>query len=65
MTKILVDVSKVAWAFMLMLLIATFILRLTNIWFGYPLPVHPDEPVLVNTALNISVTGDLNPYKIK
>ncbi|MFQ5600856.1 MAG: hypothetical protein ACE5G2_09925 [Candidatus Krumholzibacteriia bacterium] len=31
-------------------------------WFGYPLPVHPDEPLLVEAALNMVRTGNLNPH---
>ena len=41
---------------------AAFFLRFPSIWFGYPLPVHPDEPIIVTTALNIVRTGDLNPH---
>lgn len=44
------------------ILIAAFALRLKSIWFGYPLPLHPDEPIVVQSALNIILTGDLNPH---
>lgn len=44
------------------ILIAAFILRLKNVWFAFPLQVHPDEPVLINSALVILSTGDLNPH---
>jgi len=40
---------------------AAFIMRFKGIWFGYPLMVHPDEPVIVNSALNIIKTHNLNP----
>jgi len=39
-----------------------FSVRIKGIWFGYPLPVHPDEPHLVERALNMVRTGDLNPH---
>lgn len=41
---------------------AGFAIRVKGIMFGYPLPVHPDEPRLVETALNMLKTGDLNPH---
>jgi len=47
---------------LLIILGIAFSLRVKGIWFGYPLPVHPDEPVLVETALNMLNTGDLNPH---
>jgi len=46
---------------MCVVLIASFILRLKSVWFGYPLQLHPDEPVLVNAAQRIYSSGDLNP----
>jgi len=49
--------------FLLLLLVCTaFAIRFKGIWFGYPLPVHPDEPVLVENALRMINTGDLNPH---
>lgn len=39
-----------------------FVMRFRGVWFGYPLLVHPDEPTLVNAALGIIETGDLNPH---
>lgn len=47
---------------LLIILGIAFFLRVKGIWFGYPLPVHPDEPKLVETALNMLNTGDLNPH---
>ncbi len=44
------------------ILMAAFVLRLKSIWFGYPLQLHPDEPVIAQSALNIISTGDLNPH---
>lgn len=47
---------------MLLLLTAAFLFRLQGIWFGYPLSVHPDEPLIVNAALHMVRTGNLNPH---
>jgi 4-amino-4-deoxy-L-arabinose transferase-like glycosyltransferase len=50
-------------AILLLLLVSVaFTIRIKGIWFGYPLPVHPDEPVLVDIALSMVSTGDLNPH---
>ncbi len=43
-------------------LAAAFAIRAWGIMFGYPLPVHPDEPRLVETALGMLQSGDLNPH---
>lgn len=37
-------------------------LRLWGITYGLPYLYHPDEPLGVQTALNIVKTGDLNPH---
>lgn len=37
------------------------IIRYQGVWFGYPLPLHPDEPYLLENALRMLATGDLNP----
>ncbi len=47
---------------MMTVLIAAFVIRILNIRFGYPLQTHADEPVLVEAALDIVNTGDLNPH---
>lgn len=47
---------------MMTVLIAAFVIRILNIRFGYPLQTHADEPVLVEAALDIIKTGDLNPH---
>lgn len=47
---------------MLLVIVMAFILRCKGIWFGYPLTVHPDEPLVANAALNMVRTGDLNPH---
>jgi len=47
---------------LVVVLAAAFAIRLRGIMFGYPLPVHPDEPRLVETALGMLKTGDLNPH---
>lgn len=39
-----------------------FLLRISGIFFSYPLIAHPDEPTLVGKALAILKTGDLNPH---
>ena len=39
-----------------------FVMRFRGVWFGYPLLLHPDEPTIVNAALDIIKTGDLNPH---
>lgn len=43
-------------------LLAALALRLKGAWFGYPLALHPDEPAIVNNALRMLETGDLNPH---
>ena len=45
-----------------MITCAAFIMRFKGIWFGYPLTIHPDEYVIVNSALNIVKTHDLHPH---
>ncbi len=47
---------------MLSFLLFFFFLRLKGIWFGFPIPTHPDEPTLVEKALRMLDTGDLNPH---
>lgn len=46
---------------LLMIILGAFYLRVRGIWFGYPIPVHADEPVIVERALKMVFTGDLNP----
>jgi 4-amino-4-deoxy-L-arabinose transferase-like glycosyltransferase len=41
---------------------ASAMIRVSGVWFGYPLAVHPDEGRLVRPALKILKTGDLNPH---
>ncbi len=58
-----IDRSK--WLYggtLVVLLISAAVLRLQGIWFGYPLLVHPDEPLVADRALRIVQTGDLNPH---
>ncbi|WP_455244462.1 ArnT family glycosyltransferase [Petrachloros mirabilis] len=45
-----------------LILVLACVIRIKGIWFGYPLPVHPDEPKLVETALNMIKSGDFNPH---
>jgi 4-amino-4-deoxy-L-arabinose transferase-like glycosyltransferase len=39
-----------------------FVIRYRGVWFGYPLPVHPDEGWHVEAALEMLRTGDWNPH---
>jgi 4-amino-4-deoxy-L-arabinose transferase-like glycosyltransferase len=41
--------------------LAAFAFRFQGIWFGYPLPVHPDEHQLVERAWRMIWFKDLNP----
>jgi 4-amino-4-deoxy-L-arabinose transferase-like glycosyltransferase len=43
-------------------LMGAFAIRVANVWFGYPLALHPDEQFLVGPALAMDRTGDLNPH---
>lgn len=51
--------------FMITVLIAAFVIRILNIRFGYPLQTHADEPILVDAALEMIKTGDLNPHNFQ
>ena len=42
-----------------------FIIRYAGIKFGFPLITHPDEPKIVNSAINMLQTGVLNPHFFK
>lgn len=44
------------------ILVIGFILRTYGNNFGLPMLFHPDEPTLINRAINIIETGDLNPH---
>lgn len=50
---------------MITILVSAFVIRILNIRFGYPLQTHADEPVLVEAALNMIKTGDLNPHNFQ
>ncbi len=54
--------KRVYWPLAILICLAALVLRLTGISFGYPLPIHPDEPKLVETALTILNTRDPNPH---
>ncbi len=45
-----------------LLLSAAFILRARAVTFGFPLFTHPDESFLIDPALHIVDSGDLNPH---
>jgi len=49
------------WSCLIAVLAASWIVRFNGITFGFPIIVHPDEPKLVDPALSILATGDLNP----
>jgi len=42
-------------------LLAAAALRISGVWFGFPLTIHADERKVVEAALKIKRTGDLNP----
>ena len=62
MTALVDRNNIVSLLWLLLIACVAFILRIKGVWFGYPLPVHPDEPKLVETALGMIETGDLNPH---
>jgi 4-amino-4-deoxy-L-arabinose transferase-like glycosyltransferase len=41
---------------------AGFLLRARGTTFGFPLTVHPDEPAVVERAVEMVATGDPNPH---
>jgi 4-amino-4-deoxy-L-arabinose transferase-like glycosyltransferase len=43
-------------------LAVAFAIRYRGITFGFPLITHPDEPFIVESAINIITTKDLNPH---
>ncbi|MBI5433268.1 MAG: glycosyltransferase family 39 protein [Planctomycetes bacterium] len=45
-----------------MLAVATLLWRLPALWYAYPFEGTPDEWVLVESAVRILRTGDLNPH---
>ena len=49
------------WALPCILLVALTI-RVRGIPFGFPLAVHPDEPAIIDAALQMLRTGDLHPH---
>ena len=50
---------------MITIIIIAFVMRIVNIRFGYPLQKHADESILVNAALGMIKTGDLNPHNFQ
>ena len=54
------NITSLLW--LLLIACVAFIVRFKGVWFGYPLPVHPDEPFIVNSALRMITMGDLNPH---
>lgn len=54
--------NKIYLLLLFLILVPALAIRYKGIWFGYPLPVHPDEPWLVGIALRMINTGDLNPH---
>ncbi len=55
-------VERVCLLLLAVVVALAFAIRTRGVMFGYPLPVHPDEPRLVETALGMLETGDLNPH---
>jgi len=49
------------WALAAVLLVA-LVLRVRGVPFGFPLAVHPDEPSILDAALQMLSTGDPNPH---
>jgi len=43
-------------------LVVALVLRARGIPFGFPLAVHPDEPAILDAALQMLRTGDPNPH---
>ena len=54
--------NKIHLVLLFLILAVAFAIRFKGIWFGYPLSTHADEPKLVETALGMLSTGDLNPH---
>jgi 4-amino-4-deoxy-L-arabinose transferase-like glycosyltransferase len=54
------NISCVLW--LTVIVCVAIMIRVKGVWFGFPLSVHSDEPRLVNTALRMIETGDLNPH---
>ena len=49
------------WALPCILLVS-LTTRVRGVPFGFPLAVHPDEPAIIDAALQMLRTGDLNPH---
>ena len=45
----------------LLIILATLCLHVWGLDFGLPQALHPDEPIVVTTAQDMVITGDLNP----
>jgi len=56
------SIKKIYRYLILIIIILAFFIRFKGIWFGYPLPLHPDEQVIVENALRMLATGDINPH---
>ena len=54
--------NKIYCPFLLLIVSTAFVLRFKGIWFGFPLATHPDELPIVEAALRMTETGDLNPH---
>lgn len=55
--------ARLIVAFLLAVVIAAgFLLRARGTTFGFPLTVHPDEPAVVDRAVEMVATGDPNPH---
>ncbi len=50
------------WVLLAAILFFAFVIRAHGTSFGLPYVYHPDEPAIVDRALQIERTGDLNPH---
>lgn len=52
----------VVYIILAVILILAFAIRFRGLPFGLPLETHPDEPRVVNSALRIVQSGEMNPH---
>lgn len=50
------------WLSIVVVLLVSVVLRVWGIDFGLPYTYHPDEPAIVNRAVEMFRSGDLNPH---
>ena len=54
--------KQVVYLGLVLVLLAGAAIRTSGAWFAYPLTIHPDEKMIIESALVIKQTGDLNPH---